>query len=273
VQAQYLAAWDVMVARYKDKPGVLGFEPINEPGWGTADEATFSATTLTSFYSVVVARMRATAPKSLVFVDTAALDVATLTTQLGRPAGDGVVFAPHFYPLNMSPAMVKAGLQKWVDVGAAWNVPVFVGEFGISNAKSGALAYITANFAAFDALGLSGSEWEYSVSSQNWNVETFSLIAPDGTEYPVAKAVQRPFARAVAGSTVKQAYDPASHTFSLGFVASAGVTEVSLPARVYPSGFQLTVTGACADVSSTPGRLLLRPDSAGGAVSVRIAPK
>ena len=37
VMTAYLAAWDRMVARYKDKPGVLGFEPINEPGWGTAD--------------------------------------------------------------------------------------------------------------------------------------------------------------------------------------------------------------------------------------------
>ena len=37
VQAAYLSAWDVMIARYKDKPGVLGFEPINEPGWGTSE--------------------------------------------------------------------------------------------------------------------------------------------------------------------------------------------------------------------------------------------
>ena len=38
VQSAYVSAWDVMVARYKDTPGVLGFEPINEPGWGSGDE-------------------------------------------------------------------------------------------------------------------------------------------------------------------------------------------------------------------------------------------
>jgi endoglycosylceramidase len=34
VKAQYLAAWDRMLARFKDQPGVVGFEPINAPAWG-----------------------------------------------------------------------------------------------------------------------------------------------------------------------------------------------------------------------------------------------
>jgi endoglycosylceramidase len=275
VQAEFLAAWDVMVARYKDKPGVLGFEPINEPGWGSADDGTFSATTLTSFYSMVVAHMRAVAPQSLVFVDTTGLDGLAVSTKLGRPSGDGVVFAPHYYPFNHDPNAVEAGLKTWADIGVSWNVPVFVGEFGLNDTTSTAVPFIAANFAAFDALGLSGSEWEYSVSSAVWNSETFGLVAADGSENPVAKAILRPFARAVAGTSVNQAYDAASNTFSLGYVATGGVTEVSLPPRAYPSGYDLTLTGACADTASTPGRLLLQADTDGGAssVSLRIAPK
>ncbi len=275
VQAEYLAAWDVMVARYKDKAGVLGFEPINEPDFGTAADATFSATTLTSFYSMVVAHMRAAAPQSLVFVDTTYIDGALLSTKLGRPSGDGIVFAPHFYPFNHTPGAVEAGLKTWADIGASWNVPVFVGEFGLNDTSSTALPYLTANFAAFDTLALNGSEWEYSVSSEAWNSETFSLVAADGTENPIAKAIQRPFARAVAGSSVQQAYDAASSTFSLGYTASGGVTEVSLPSATYPSGYDLTLTGACADTTSKPGRLLLQADADGGAssVSLRITPK
>ena len=275
VQSGYLAAWDVIVARFKDKPGVLGFEPINEPDSGTTANATFSATTLTSFYSMMVAHMRGAAPQSLVFVDTTYIDGALLSTTLARPSGDGVVFAPHFYPFGHSPSGVEAGLKTWANVGASWNVPVFVGEFGLNDTSSASVPYLAANFAAFDTLGLSGSEWEYSVSSDLWNSETFSLVAANGTENPIAKAILRPFARAVGGSSVKQAYVAASSTFSLRYLASGAVTEVSLPSRAYPSGYDLTLTGACADATSKPGALLLQPDTDGGtsSVSLRIAPK
>jgi endoglycosylceramidase len=275
VQARYLAAWDVMVARYKDRPGVLGFEPINEPGWGSADEGTFSATTLTAFYSAVVAHMRAAAPQSLIFVDPTGLDGTLVSTQLARPAGDGIVFAPHFYPLTHDAGTVAAGLATWAGVGAAWNVPVFVGEFGLNDTSAAAEPYIASVFGAFDALGLSGAEWEYSVSKDVWNGETFGLVAADGTENPIARPIQRPYARAVAGTTVVQSYDPSSRVFTLGYVATGGVTEVALPASAYASGYALALTGACADVTSSPGRVLVQADGDGGAaaVSLRISPK
>ena len=277
VQAEYLSAWDTMVARYKDKPGVLGFEPINEPGWGSAADDTFSATTLTAFYTAMIARMRGEAPASLVFIDVTGEDGALVSTQLQRPAGDEFVFTPHFYPLSSDPTMVQSGLETWANIGRSWNVPVLVDEFGVSNTASTALTFMTAHFAAFDALGLSGSEWEYSVSAESWNSETDSLVAADGTEYPVAGAVLRPYARAVAGSAVTQAYDPAAKSYSLKYAPAAGVTEVSLPARLYPGGYALTVSGACVDAKSAPGRLLLQRDptaaDAGGTVSLTIDPK
>jgi endoglycosylceramidase len=277
VQAEYLAAWDVMIARYKDKPGVLGFEPINEPGWGTAVPDTFSATTLTSFYAMIVSHMRSAAPQSLVFIDTNGEDGLALATRVERPPGDGVVFAPHFYPVNHDPSAVSGELKAWADTGASWKVPVFVGEFGLNDTSSTALPFIRAIFAGFDAQGLNGSEWEYSVSTDVWNSERFGLVAADGSENPVAKAIQRPFARAVAGTSVKQAWNAASSTFTLSYQASggAGVTEVSLPSGAYPSGYDLTLAGACADTTSSPGRLLLREDVDGGtsSVSLRIAPK
>ena len=38
VQNEYLAAWDAMIARFQNEPGVVGFEPINEPAAGTQNE-------------------------------------------------------------------------------------------------------------------------------------------------------------------------------------------------------------------------------------------
>jgi len=279
VQAGYLTAWDAMIARYKDRPGVIGFEPFNEPSSGSADDSTFSATTLTAFYSMMVARMRGEAPDALVFVDVTGEDGALVMTQLMRPAGDGVVFTPHFYPLATDPTKVLSGLQTWADVGRSWNVPVLVDEFGITNSAANALPFMTAHFAALDALGLSGSEWEYSVSAESWNFETDSIVAADGGEYPVATAVIRPFARAVAGAGIAQSFDPASGTYALTFAPTPGVTEVSVPARLYPTGYAVSLTGACMDDQSAPGKLLLKANAeagagdSGAAVSLQLRPR
>jgi endoglycosylceramidase len=272
VQAAYASAWDTMVARYKDKPGVIGFEPINEPGWGTEDENTFSATTLTAFYGMMVQRMRAAAPSSLVFVDPPGYDGTVVQTSLTKPAGDGIVFAPHYYPIVVTMDPV-AGLGTWQKIGAAWNVPVFLGEFGASYATpTSSLTYMQSIWNALDTLGMSGTEWEYSIAAAPWNMETDGLVSADGGENPVAAAVLRPFARAIAGSAITQSFDPASRTYTLTFTFEAGpVSEVSLPARAYPNGHTVTVSGACFDETSKPGTLLLSPTGSPTNISLTVS--
>ncbi len=275
VQSKYLAAWDTMVARYKDKPGVLGFEPLNEPGWGSADESTFSATTLTAFYSLMVPRMRAAAPTSLVFVDTPGIDGASVSTSLAKPTGDGIVFAPHYYPIVGPSSDPTTDLVAWQTIGKTWNVPVFVGEFGALDTQKTTPAYMQSVFSALDALSLSGSEWEYSIASEVWNGELFGLVSPDGGELPVAQAIQRPYARAVAGSAIAQAFDPTANTFTLSFTPSSapGITEVAIPAELVAGGYDIGLAGACEDAVSEPGRILLKPSTGATTVSLTITAK
>jgi endoglycosylceramidase len=281
VQGPYMAAWDLMVARYKDKPGVIGFEPINEPLWGTAaDESAFEATTLTDFYGQMVTRMRGQAPTSLVFIDPPGLDGATLATTLGEPNGDagsaqGIVFAPHYYPIIGAAQDPVQGLGHWTAVGASWNVPTFVGEFGVTNTSATVVSYMTSVWNAFDALSLSATEWEYSIAPEEWDSENFSMVAGDGGENPVASVVLRPFARAVAGSAITQGYDPASQTFTVTYTptADSAVSEMSLPARAYPKGYDVAITGACFDTTSKPGTLLVQPTASATQVAVTVTPK
>jgi endoglycosylceramidase len=277
-QAGMLAMWDRMIARHKDRAGVVGFEVINEPGWGTQQIASFESGTLTAFYSMVVPHMRAAAPKSLVFIDPTGFDgTGGGMVFLGKPTGDGIVFAPHYYPLTGSghPDAVLGGLTAWANIGASWNVPTFVGEFGAKNGDPNGPAFMTAHFDALDQLGISGTQWEYSVSADSWNMETYGVVAADGTEYPVAQAIVRPFARAVAGSAVASAYDSTSKRYTLTYapIAAGGVTEVSLPSRAYPNGYAVGLTGGCVDATSAPGRLLVQSDPGATMVSLTVASK
>jgi endoglycosylceramidase len=276
VQTEYLAAWDVMIARFQDEPGVLGFEPINEPASGTQSQNPFEATTLTDFFSRVVPHMNALAPQALVFVDAPGVDSVGATTAMTRPTGDGLVFAPHYYPISsgQDTSIVLPGVQSWASVGAAWNVPVFLGEFGISHDNDNAFEFMAAHFQALDTLGLSGTEWEYSVESVEWNSESDSVVAADGGEYPVAQALIRPFARAVAGGSIVQAWDPDAGTFTLSYAPATGatdVTEVQMPSRAYPAGMNVSMSGGCYDVTSVPGRMLLQPAPGATAVSLTVS--
>ncbi len=261
IQDAMLALWDRMAARYAGRPGVIGFEPLNEPAAGSADPTTFEATTLRDFYSRAIARIHAKAPKALVFVDTIGTDGAFLQTTLGKPLGENVVFAPHFYPAGRADPEVVVDLMKvWSDVGAAWNVPVFVGEFGLRHELEYAGRWLGGDFDALDAYGLSGTVWEYSTAVEDWNSETFGLTAPDGTENALAVAAARPYAKATAGTNVSSHFDPTTRSFTLRFSpANPGISEIALPARVYPSGYDVSLAGGCYD-AKTPGVLAVSSD-------------
>jgi endoglycosylceramidase len=277
VQAGMLAMWDRMIARHKDRPGVVGFEIINEPGWGTQQIDAFESGTLTDFYSAVVPHVRALAPRSLVFVDPSGFDGPGGMIFLKKPTGDGIVFAPHYYPLSGSghPDAVIGGLTAWATYGMQWNVPTFVGEFGASHDDTAGPAFMTAHFDALDQLGMSGTEWEYSVSADSWNDENYGMVAADGTEYPIVQAIVRPYARAVAGTSITAAYDDMSSTYSLSYAPAGGtnVTEVALPPRAYSGGYQLALEGGCIDATSAPGRLLVQSDAGAATVKLTIGPK
>ena len=281
----YEKLWDRLVARYRDRPGVIGFEPFNEPAPGTADPELWEATTLTTFYTDLGARIHAAAPEALVFVDPSGVDSVLLTTSLSRPAGEGFVFAPHYYQpsaldgLTSAPERVRLDLQRWANVGKTWNVPVLLGEFGTTNSTPDASGYLTAHFDALDALGMSGTAWEYSVAKELWNGEDLSLVGGDGVENPMAASIIRPFPRAVAGDSAVVSYDAASRKLELRYVpASSGgsdgtsVTEIALPERAYPAGYEVAITGGCFD-RSVPGALLVQADPGAGSVEVTVTAK
>jgi endoglycosylceramidase len=266
----YFAAWDEMMSQAADTPGVIGFEPINEPAAGSATLAAFEADTLTPFYSAIAAEMNAKAPKALVFFDGTELDGVQVSTNLGKPEGKNLVFAPHFYPIEQQPSSVMLGLGTWAGFAKTWDLPVLVGEFGSTNTNAATLPYMQSVFAGLDAYGLGGTEWEYSVSVDLWDSEMDSVVDPDGGEFPVAQALIRPFARAVAGGGITQSYDVGSRVFTLSYTATAGVTELRAPARAYPTGFTVQVTGGCYDRFTVPGEVLVQ-GSPGAMVTVELA--
>lgn len=259
LQDRYVAFWDGMVERTKDRPGVIGFEPINEPGWGTAEMEDFERDVLTPFFVRMATRMRAAAPDALVFVDATGLDASSASTDLEDPGVEGVVFAPHYYEPSTvllqryEPSdVIRWSLGNWDAVGAAWDVPVVLGEFGVSHAYEGAEDYVRDHIDALDDLAMGGLYWEYSLSGERWSAEDMALVDGDGTERPaIVDALVRPYLRATAGTVVATRWDQTARSFRAIVAADAGgVTEVALPDRTYPEGVTVRATGGCVDVDT-----------------------
>jgi endoglycosylceramidase len=276
VRARYEALWDMMAKRHAKRPGVIGFEPMNEPGWGTADMSAWEASTLPPFYAAMAARIRKAAPDALVFFDATGIDAVVLDTALTLPAAEGLVFAPHYYQTAAlgdaapDPDRVEMDLRRWANRGRTWNVPVLLGEFGVTNAHAGAEPYLRAHFDALDALGMHGTQWEYSAASELWNGEDLSVVRADGSENPMAAALVRAYPRAVAGDEVTFTFDALTGAATLRFTPSAGVSEIAAPARAYPEGYAVEVSGACTD-GTHAGVLLVKADAGATSVEVRLS--
>ena len=74
---------------------------------------------------------------------------------------------------------------------------------------------------------------------------------------------------AIAGSAVTFAFDSTSLAATLQYTPAPGISEIAVPARAYPIGYAVHVTGGCADTSH-PGQLLVQADPGADAVTVSV---
>lgn len=265
--------WTKMATTLSVLDAVVGFEIINEPAGGTADPTEWATETLTPFYSRLAAHLRASAPDCLVFFDATGLDAISGSCALARPAGEGLVFAPHYY----DPSAILEGkyngegdidgpLAAWAAKGREWDLPVLVGEFGIDPGGLGATEYVRANYQGLDANLLHGTLWEYSSTFDDWNDEAMSVVDGEGNEGPTISSLVRPYPAATAGRLQAFEYDPRSRQGRWSFDAVAdGVSELVVPSRLYPGGVSGSIEGSAASMQKEGRRqrLLVRTEEDG----------
>jgi endoglycosylceramidase len=273
VRTKFVAMWDRVVARFADVPGIVAFEMLNEPGAGTASEmAAFKAGVLMPFYTDLAARIRAAAPWALVLYDLPPTDsMGASNPTLDRPAGEGIVFAPHHYDFGLLVGSGWSGTwpeDAMASFGAfrdAAKTPVLVGEFGAVPGLDHVMEWLDRALAALDANRLSGTLWEYSRYDEPWNNEDLSVIAPDGSERSTLEAFVRPWLRAVAGTGAAFAWDRVARRAEARWTADGGVTEIAVPSRAFPDGpVGLTVEGEGACATWDPSRAELRVQAPAG---------
>jgi endoglycosylceramidase len=96
-RGRMVAAWRRVAERLAGAPAVIGFDPINEPNWGTYAVGRFERDRLMPYYDEVVAAVRGAAPGWVAFLEPSGSRNLGVPTGLVPFAYPDVVYSPHLY--------------------------------------------------------------------------------------------------------------------------------------------------------------------------------
>ncbi len=185
LQQAYAQAWAEVAAAVSEDPGVVAFEVMNEPFWGTLQSETFEQEVLPAFYTTVAGAL----PQGrLVVVEPSVSANLTHESSLTLPEGDWV-FAPHYYPVYAEEGTGWSGdfgeeekhLRQWADQADRLGLPLLVGEFGIFSDFGNEPDYVRALLETVGNEGGSAAYWSYD-RNDSWGPLTSDGQAGAGLE-------------------------------------------------------------------------------------------
>jgi endoglycosylceramidase len=245
------AAWRHVAETLADEPAIIGFDPINEPSWGSQPVATFEPASLQPFYEQMIAAVRESAPHWVAFVEPSSTRALGFASKLEPFASADVVYAPHLYDVSaestgmFDPSHANALVETAADLqrdADHLGTPMWIGEYGGQGTDPQIAAYIGAVYDGVSAVGAGAMTWAYDKGGG------YSLLDAQGQEVaPLVAAVVRPAPALVAGRPTSWTFDPSSKVFELTWRPDASITAPTVilaPARLYPNGVNVEC-GAC----------------------------
>jgi endoglycosylceramidase len=277
LQDHFAAAWRRVAERLAYGPNVLGYDLLNEPwpgsGWtGCLGRACgFDSGQLTPFARRVTAAIREVDPRSLVWYEPNQLFNVGSPTSHGGTGDPRAGFSYHTY-------CGDSGCDRKVSANAAAQAARFgdalmITEFGATD-DLGILDRVADEA---DRVMVSWQNWTYynaqsggrPVIPRTKSIIVDPLLPPtaDNVNQDKLDVLARPFPRLVAGTPEEWSFDEATRTFDLTYSTATvsgrrlppgARTEVFLPARHYPQGYEVQLEGARTVGYARDGVLKLR---------------
>lgn len=266
LQDHYIKMWLKVIERFKNNPYVIGYELMNEPHPGDGRMLTnghYARVQLSAFYDRLIRAIREIDQDKWIFFEPEFFMVTGFGYKSDLPrvkdyrnGEPRLVFSPHIYPpgmeagLNYGP-IDKGAIQEWKNNRAAdmkkHSASLFCTEFGGKNDRPETSAQYLDQFCTMlDAMKSGWAAWSHDIFPMIGSVN-YNLFREDYSEYETFQPLIRAYPRATAGYLRRFKFEPATSAFELDFVSDASIsqpTEISLPLRRYPNGFDLRVSGA-----------------------------
>lgn len=282
LQDDYGAALERIAASYKNAPGYLGIDLLNEPWAGSQYPScanpegcpAFDAE-LNAFYRRIIPALRKADPRHPVFYEPHALFDQGAATHLGSVGDPNAVFTFHNYCLGDQPGLPQ--MDPGQDCGTEEEIVLHNAEAQADASGDALLEDEWGNTTSLplldrmtneaDGAMVGWSYWAYCCNSEGEIVKNGAQgpTAPGNLNLSVLNALVRPYPKLIAGTPRSWSYDSTGDTFSLdystrpvggGRFPEGADTEIELPALRYPTGYTALVQGA--RVISAPDANLLR---------------
>lgn len=284
IRDSFIRMWREVAQRFATVEGVLGYDVLNEPATRFFPDMLsghFDRDTLPVFYQQVIAAIRTVDPQRLILVEPsplASLGFPSLLSHRHEASAlheiAGLIYAPHMYDgltvasgrFSGDSAIMRHTLQLHLNTAARLQAGLIIGEFGVLNHLHGAHDLYATKLNLFDRYMLNWIAWNYMVGEDYWNDEDISVIYLDGRERAQVDVLVRPYPCATAGTPLGLSFDYPSRSFVFAYTPDphiAAPTELFLPLRHYPRGFDLRLSpGLTATYDEQQHLLLLRHDPA-----------
>lgn len=248
LQAKYAAAWGHIAERFVDAPLVIGFDPMNEPYWGSFPPDVLEQSRLAPLYRQCITAVRAHRPDWLAFLEPASSRNIGLPSKLPAfPEFGNVVYAPHSYDgaaeqgMGFDPTRRQVLIDQVArmrEEADARDAALVLGEYGGFSGHPGITEYMDAEFAAAGLARAGALYWDYGKN------DSYALLDANGVPKPqVLSAVARPYPERVAGEPGPWTSTADGKTFEFSFTSDANV---ELPTRIaVPAGKHSATCEGC----------------------------
>ncbi|MFD2031860.1 glycoside hydrolase family 5 protein [Ancylobacter dichloromethanicus] len=118
-----ITMWRAIAARYRNETAVLGYDLLNEPITPYHD-TDFLNSRLEPFYRELVEAIREVDPNHPIML--AGAQWSTNFDVFGPPFADNLGYTYHMFWAGPQ----RSSIQKYVNFGNRWQVPIFIGETG-----------------------------------------------------------------------------------------------------------------------------------------------
>jgi len=298
IQDHFINAWLEIVKRVKDNPYVIGYELMNEPhpGDGTLlHNKKFAQEQLWGLYDRLIRAIRAIDQDKWIFIEPEFFLVTGFGAQsdlrkvIDYRAGEPrLVFAPHIYPPGMEAGAYYSALDK-VTIGE-WkknrradmqkhSASLFCTEFGGKNDRPATSSVYLSDFCdMMDEMSSGWAAWSNDIYEMVGSV-SYNLFYEDRSERPTLDPLIRTFPRATTGNLKSFKFNSKTRVFDMTYVNNAHIgpyTEIFVPDRKYPEGWDLVVTGTANYTQEWDARLQLlriKVNDHARIISITIKPK
>jgi hypothetical protein len=168
LQDQFFKMWHYVASRYRENPVIFAYDIFNEPNvnYGLMSEASFLGV-LQAFYQRAIYHIREVDRKHCVMIEP---PWGGGIMQWNRINDDNLVLSTHLYTggtwdgktgYNGDSSRLETDFLVSYNLSLTWNVPLFIGEFGVGSAAARAHEWVRDFMNIFDKYMVGSCWWSY----------------------------------------------------------------------------------------------------------------